>query len=251
MFSSICRRCKSWKKGRGKRSKASIRPRKKTHLKTLKQEDPPAPVYPSQWISHVSIPEGRTSVSHETELRLCQISSQDVPSVSPLAVTCSIIVKNDCSWMMHINNHFVDPQNISFFVEVPPILDAVSTTSLLQTLCNLNTCAGNLDPKFIKLANSKKNGLFLLSKKEVVAYLDSGFCVSVDGQQYASTVCCSHCHLLTKGTRCVDCDVYRSTLTTMCYRFEKRSTSIQRKETNYRYDIVSYSVLYFAYLFFV
>ena len=215
---------------------------KKTHVKTLKQEDPPAPVYPSQWISHISIPEGWTSVLHETELRLCQISSQDVPSVSPLAVTRSIVVKVDCSWMMHINNHFVDPQNISLFVEVPPILD--------QTLCNLNTCAGNPDPKFVKLANSKKNGLFLSSKKEVVAYFGSGFCVSVDGQQYASTVHCSHCHLLTKGTRCVDCDVYRSTLTTMCYCFEKRSTSIQRKETNYRYDIVSYSVLYFAYLFF-
>ena len=175
MFYSICRCCKSWKKVHGKRSKARIGPRKKTHVKTLKQEDPPAPVYPSQWISHVSIPEDWTSVPHETELRLCQISSQDVPSVSPLAVTRSIVVKNDCSWMMDINNHFVDPQNISSFVEVPPLLDAVSTTSLLQTLCNLNTYAGNPDPKFIKLANSKKNGLFLSSKKEVVAYLDSGF----------------------------------------------------------------------------
>ena len=248
MFYFICRRAKSWKKGHGKRSKAKIGPRKKTH--TIKQgdSDPPAPVYPSQWISSMSIPEGWTTLPHEIELRLCKISSQDMLSVSPLLVTRSLVIKADCSCLLHVNNHRVDLNNISLFVEVPPLsFDAILTTSLLQTVCNLNTCAGNPDPKFINLAKSKKNGQFLSSKKEVVAYLDSGFCVLMDGQQYVSTVRCSSCHLLTNHIRCTDCDVYRSTLISMCYRLEKRSTSILRKKTNYRYvslNIVSYIMMF-------
>ena len=155
-----------------------------------------------------------------------------------MAVTRSIVVKADYSWILHVNNHHVDPQNISLLVEVPPILDADSTASLLQTVCKLNTCAGNPDPKFINLAKSKKNGQFLSNKKEVVAYLDSGFCVLVDGQQYVSTVRCSNCQLLTDHVRCTYCVVYRSTLISMCYRLEKCNSSITSKKTNYRYVLI-------------
>ena len=146
--------------------------------------------------------------------------------------------------MLHINNHHVDPQSISSFVEVPPLLDAISTTSLLQTVCSLNTCAGNPDPKFVTLAESKKNGQFLSIKQKVVAYLDSGFCLLVDGQQYASTVRCSNCHLLTDRVRCTNCGVYRSTLISMSYCFEKRNATIQSKTTNYRYFLYAVPYIY-------
>ena len=231
--SPFCRSGRSWKKGRGKRSKAKIGPKKKTHVKEG-DVHVPALLYPSQWLN-VSIPDGWNTIPHERELRLCQISSQALSSIPPLVVTRSIVVKADYSWMLHVNNHQVDPQNISSFVEVPPFLDASSTTSLLQAVCTLNTCVGNPDPKFIDLAKSKKNSQFLSSEKEVVAYLDSGFSVVVDGQQYASTVRCSSCHLLTDRLRCTNCGVYRSTLIAMSYRFEKRNTTVQSKTTNYRY----------------
>ena len=214
-----------WKKEQGQDW-----PKKKTHVQPKGQEVLPTPVYPSQWISKIAIPDGWTTVIHDTELRLCQISSQALLSVSPLAVTRSIVVKADYSWILHVNNHHVDPQNISLLVEVPPILDADSTASLLQTVCKLNTCAGNPDPKFINLAKSKKNGQFLSNKKEVVAYLDSGFCVLVDGQQYVSTVRCSNCQLLTDHVRCTYCVVYRSTLISMCYRLESTIPVLQVKK---------------------
>ncbi len=110
-----------WRKGCGKRSKARIGPRKKTHVQRQKQIPSPVPVsapqvpadqLPSQWLSNILIPEGWISVSHGNELRLCQISSQDVQSIWPLAVTRSIVVKSDYSWMIHVNNHLVDSNNI-------------------------------------------------------------------------------------------------------------------------------------------
>ena len=171
-------------------------------------------------------------VQHTMELKLCLITSQDE---SPLVVVRSIVVKADYSWLIHVNNHRVDPQNVSLLKDVPPLLDITSITNLLQAVHTLKTCAGNPDSKFTELARSKK-GQFLSADKKVVAYLDSGFRVVVDGQDHASTVRCSDCHLLTQYTRCVPCDVYRGTLKSMHYRFQKScKTNIQKTGTNYRY----------------
>ena len=157
------------------------------------------PVYPSQWLSHLTIiPDGWIALPHETELKLCQISSQTVLSVSPLAVTRSFVVRADYSWILHVNNHLVDPKLISSIQKIPSLLDATLTTTLLQPVCMLNTCVGNPDMKFTELAKSKKNGQFFSRKQKVVAYLDSGFCVLMDGQQDVSTVRCSNCHLHVK-----------------------------------------------------
>ena len=156
-------------------------------------------------------------------------------SVSPLAVTRSVVVRADYSWILHVNNHLVDPKLISSIQKIPSLLDATLTTTLLQTVCTLNTCVGNPDTKFTELAKSIKNGQFFLRKQKVVAYLDSGFCVLMDGQQYVSTVRCSNCHLLSDRYRCIECAVYRSTLVSMCFRSEKQNASTcLSKSMNYR-----------------
>jgi hypothetical protein len=74
-------------------------------------------------------------LSHDTELRFCQILTQDdTLGVAPLVVCQSIIIEADCSWVLHINyNHHVQPQKLSF-LNVPPLLDFTSTSYLIQPL---------------------------------------------------------------------------------------------------------------------
>ena len=122
-------------------------------------------------------------------------------------------------------------QNISLLKDVPPLLDAASITNLLQTLNSLKTCGGNPDPKY----RSKKGQQFLSVDKNLAAYIDNGFCIVLDGQQYASTVRFSGCHLLTDYTRCIPCDVYRGTLKSMYFRFQKCKTNVRETGTNYLY----------------
>ena len=223
---------KRQKKGRGKRSKARIGPKRKCHEST-KNTVPKAAVNPSQW-TDVVVPEGWINVSNETELRLCQISRQDIPNIPPLAITRSLVVKSDCSWMLHIHGHRVDPSHIPTYDDTP-FLDPTSTTTLLQKVGSLNTCVGNPDPKIINLAKRKKNGQFLSQKQDVVAYLDVGTCVSIEGQDYPSTVRCSSCNLLTDGIRCEDCTGYRKTLLTLCSRSNGSGHSVHKSKKNYRY----------------
>ena len=192
----LCRCVKSWRKSRGKRSKARIGLRRKTSIKKERLELP-KPVHPSHWVPQVVVPEGWMNVFNENELKLCQISKQKVPNTPPLVVTRSLVVMSDQSWMLHVHSHHVNPTHISSLLETPSFLDPASTTLLLQAVCHLNTCVGNPDTRFTDLAMSKKNGRFLSSKKGIAAYLDTGFCISVGDQEYSSTVRCSSCHLLT------------------------------------------------------
>ena len=229
---SLCRHGKRQKKGRGKRSKARIGPKWKCHDAT-KKTDVSIPVNPSHW-TNVVVPEGWINVSNETEMRLCQISRQDLPNTPLIVVTRSLVVKSDCSWMLHVHGHRVDASHIPKFDEMP-FLDPTSTNTLLQKVDSLNTCVGNHDSKIINLANQKKNGQFLSQKQDVVAYLDVGTCVSTEGQEYASTVCTSSCSLLTNGIRCENCTGYRKTLLTLCLRSDGSGHSVHKNKKNYRY----------------
>ena len=110
-----------------------------------------------------------------------------------------------------------------------------SATLLLSCLEELNTCNGNPEPKFISLGEAKKKGQLLSADKEVVAYIDSSACVSVGDQQYACTIRCTKCHLLTTEVRCSECALYRKNLLAQHSRATRRNNSAQSKTVNFRY----------------
>ena len=236
-------RSKTWKKGRGARSKSKIGPRRKIYGQNKKKEEL-KPVSPSHWASDVTIPHGWITVPHDTELRLCQISWPDLPNVSPV-VTRSLVVKADFSWVLHVHGHHVDPKKVQLLVDVPPLLDITSTTHLLQCLSNLQTCVGNPDSRYIELAKSKKHSHFLSSKNEIVAYLETGFSLLIDDEHHLSTVRTTSCHLLSTEIRCNKCRKYHRTLLAMAYRREKqnKNPSVQNRKTNYRYIQYARSIL--------
>lgn len=65
---------------------------------------------------------------------------------------------------------------------------------------NSSICMANLaDEKLIEMAQSRK-GKILSPKKEVVSYLDSGQCITVDGVTYTFTIQHCKCELLVNCT---------------------------------------------------
>ncbi len=184
----------------------------------------------------MTIPHGWIVVPHHTELRLCQISWLELSNVSPPTVIRSLAVKADYSWVLHVNGHPVDPQKIQSLVDIPPLLDVTSAVHFLQCMSDLQTCVGNPDPRFVDLAKSKKNGHFLSRKNEIAAYLETGYSFLIDDQQYFNTVRTTSCHLSSPEIRCSECQGYRSIITAMTYRWEKRNknTNTPTRKTNYR-----------------
>ena len=56
------------------------------------------------------------------DLRLCHVTYQELPEVTPLVVTCSLIVKQDHSWVLHVNGHRVDPASVPSLQSFPTSL---------------------------------------------------------------------------------------------------------------------------------
>ena len=163
------------------------------------------------------------SCEDSDELRLCRVSHQEVTQCPPLVVSCSLIVKADHSWILHVHGHAVDPTLTPSLAEIPSLLDISSMSTLLQKVSSLNTCVGNPEAKFVALCETKKNKQFLSASKQVIAYLDSGISVILNGQEYPSTVRCSSCSLLIDGIRCEMCTKYCKNLLTSISR-QKNST---------------------------
>ena len=183
-------------------------------------------VIPSKW----------TDVSVDSpDLRLCVVTYQgaaDAPC--PIVVTHSLVVDTSRTWKVHIHGHLVDTTVIPLLADTPSTLDGSSTSSLLQKISELNICAGNPDPKFIDLEKARKNAQFLSTSKSVVAYLDRSACVSVNRQEYAVTVRCTKCHLLTSEVRCQECSDYRRTLHLFQSHAVLRDTAKTSTSVNYR-----------------
>ncbi len=180
------------------------------------------------------------STVDEQELRLCCISYQDAPGCSPLIVTRSLIIKPDCKWILHVNGHLVDPSVIPSLSTIPSSVSAETAGVLLENIGQLKTCPGNPDTRFVALGEKKKNGQFLSQSKAIVAYIDSGICVSDAGETYPSTIRCSNCHLLTDGSRCTNCRSYRRNLIAQALRTQKPKSPYRLKKNhkNYRLAII-------------
>ena len=75
--------------------------------------------------------------------------------------------------------------------------------------------------------------------KEVIAYLDSGFCVEFNGNSYPATVRSTNCHLLSEDKQCAECKGYRRNFSTQAFWFEKsNSPSCMKSYKNYRLVIL-------------
>ena len=77
--------------------------------------------------------------THDTELSLCEITRQKVFDCPSIVVSLSLVIKLDCSWMLLVHGHRVDPDLVPSLSKFPSCLDSETTVNLLQTVCSLNT----------------------------------------------------------------------------------------------------------------
>ncbi len=150
-----------------------------------------------------------------------------------LIVSRSLNVRDDISWVVHVNGHRVEPDNVPSIARVPPLLEVSSIVNILQFLSQLKTCIGNTDSKCIEMAKTKKNAYFLSCENDVPAYLKTCFPLMIDSQQYLNTVRTATCRLLSTEPRCCNCTKYHSTLIAMSFRQKrlwKGATQLQIKE---------------------
>ena len=157
---------------------------------------------PINWIN--------TSASGNHTLCFSRISHHESGSSSAF-VDCSLVVRNDTTWHVHVRGHPLPPSSL-ILADFGSHLDSVTASMLLARLSDLHTCPGNPEPKFVSLANAKRNREFLSSNNEVVAYADAHGSVSAKGTCYPCTVRTTECHLLTKELRCDQCKGYRKNL---------------------------------------
>lgn len=162
----------------------------------------------------------------------CHISHLESGSSSAF-VNCSLVIRNDTTWHLHVHNHPIPADN-PIIADCTSCLNSVTASMLLARISTLHTCPGNPESKFISLANAKRNCEFLSSGNEVVAYLDSNGSVKVKEKCYASTVRTAKCHLLTGGLRCEACKSYRKNLLAQHSRALHVSTEPRSKTVNYR-----------------
>jgi hypothetical protein len=106
---------------------------------------------------------------------------------------------------------------------------------ILAKLSCLHTCPGSPEPKFIALADGKRNKEFLSSSNEVVAFVDTKGLVDVKGTWFPSTVRTTKCHLLTGDLRCTECKGYRKNLLAQHSRAKQQEPRKKvTKKINYR-----------------
>ena len=163
----------------------------------------------------------------------CLISHLEPDSSSSPFVNCSLVIRSDTTWHMHVNNHLIPPE-CPAVAGCPSHLNSESTSMLLLRLSNYHTCPGNPEPKFISLASTKRNSKFLSNTSEVVAYLDECGSVTVSDKSYTSTIRTSKCHLLTGEVRCPVCIGYRKNLLAQHSRAMHASAEQPSKKVNYR-----------------
>ena len=105
---------------------------------------------------------------------------------------------------------------------IPPCLTGETAVVLLQKINTLKICPGNPEKRYFALAENKNNKQFVSHSKEVIAYLDSGFCVEFNGNSYPATVRSTNCHLLSEDNQCAECKGYRRNFSTQAFWFEKK-----------------------------
>ena len=81
----------------------------------------------------VSLPPNWTDVSFGAPgLRLCHVAYQELPGTTPLVVTHSLIVKQDCSWDLNVHDHTVDSSKVPSLQSFPDKLSSKYVMLLLN-----------------------------------------------------------------------------------------------------------------------
>ena len=132
----------------------------------------------------------------------------------------------------------VQPSVIQTLAMIPSTLDSESAISYYKKYINCIFVRGMQRLNLLLLVRRRKIGNFFHQQRKMLRIWKQVLCVTVKDQQYPSiqALQCVSCHLLTDGTCCSVCSMYRKHLIVQHSRAQKCSTSVQKK--------INYSNLY-------
>lgn len=205
--------------------------------------DTTAPVNTSneQVIDITSLKQSLASCSHgwvdaaaETadSIRLCKFSEVPTQSSQPPVITHSLSVNADLTWILHVHNHLVIPQNCAALQSVPETLTTENLHTLLRQVDVLNVCCGQPDSHFMSMVQCKK-GKIVSAGGEVKAYIDDYAPIALGDSCYQATIRTTSCEFLTSGNKCSTCKNYRDTLRAMHSRWVRRNACDMSSPTSH------------------
>ena len=159
-----------------------------------------------------------------TAIKLCKISCQPTCSKQPLVVTHCLTVNDSLHWSLFVHDHEVKQGSCAALASIPPQLNAIEFSHLLDMIDRLHVCSGHPDDHFVSMVSSKK-GVLKSCSGSTAAILDSFAPVQLNGEHFSETVRTSACELLVHESKCPSCKSYRAVLRAMYSRYNSRDSS--------------------------
>ena len=141
-------------------------------------------------------------------------------SASPMAVSHTLTILSNFSWVLHVHKNQVDPSTCRALKEFPSQLTPDRVSEMLKVLDHLCVCAGQPDIRFIEMIRAKKEKI-VSSRGETVAFLDSSP-IELNGIVYPETIRTSNCQIIGHFSKCDPCKRYRDNLRAIYNRWTKK-----------------------------
>ena len=161
---------------------------------------------------------------------VCKIGHQNTITSQPAVVTTCLSIYKDLSWRLHVHGKVVNIEDCTALADTPVSLSTTSTVELLSLIDRLNVCVGNPDPRFTELCELQ-GGKIKAADGTTSSFTDDFFSISLDGEEYQSTVRSAKCSILTNNIRCDACKNYRATLRALCSRQLRTTEEMISKRT--------------------
>ena len=162
------------------------------------------------------------------DIKLCKISCQPSSSSSlqPMFVSHSLTIASDLTWKAYVSGHEVASKIVaqSPLSGIPRQLDTQSFSALLLLLDTVRVCPGHPEIKFQQMCTETK-GKFSSADGRVVAYEDTEFALSLNGEVFDRTIRTTDCDIIVQEEKCPSCRSFRPTLRAMHSRWSKKPQS--------------------------
>ena len=141
-------------------------------------------------------------------------------------ITHSVTIQHNGTWSAAIYGQDANSHRCPSLSAVPNSLVGYSdATNLLSIVSGQKVCIGNPDQKYIPLAEARKGVFKNQCGDTTTAFLDKAYPVLDKTTVIWSTIRTSNCHLLVAdGFRCSTCSTHCSSLTTMLYRLNSKTS---------------------------
>lgn len=164
---------------------------------------------------------GWTDMSTKEYARYVKLTEQP-SSHQPLSITHCITINPDLTWKVWVHGHEVNKVECAPIQNISDHLNSkTAAVKLMVALNTTNVCAGHPDLHLCSFIEAKHNKL-TCENGNVVAYLDTTCCVTLNGETYQQTIRTASCQLLVHGVKCAACVEYRSSLRALHNRWMKR-----------------------------